>query len=56
VFSFFALVEGYGGEDTYGPIRSVWTLQRDLRLLNISTTASRAYLAEWLGIDPETIS
>ena len=55
VFSFFALEPSYGSDDTYGPIRSVWTLRRDLRLLNISTTASRDHLADRLGIDPETI-
>ena len=54
-WSFFALEPSYGSDDTYGPIRSKWTLRRDLRLLDISTTASRKFLANHLNIDPDDI-
>ena len=56
VFSFFALEPAYGSDSSYGPIHSVWTLRRNLELLNISTAASRTNLADRFGIDANTIT
>lgn len=46
-FSWFALVLGYGSDDTYGPVLSTWRVHRQLRLLNISRMEDRVALAEF---------
>ena len=46
VWSFFAIEPKYGTDSGYGPIKSLWRLQSELRLLNISQSATRERLSK----------
>ena len=49
-FHWFAMIPGYGSDDTYGPIVTTWKLTRTLKLLNISTMAQRQKLIKMYDI------
>ena len=55
IWSFFALGPSYGTDATYGSIHSAWRLQKPLRLLNISTKATRTALSKRYNIEPEML-
>ena len=46
VWSFFAIESKYGTDSGYGPIKSLWRLQSELRLLNISQSTTRERLSK----------
>ena len=55
LFSFYALQPSYGDDASYGPIHSVWTLQDELKLLNIGTVATRRRLREDFGVSAQAL-